>query len=404
MVKLIVYDFDGVLTDNKVLVSQDGTESVRCNRADGWWIKQFKLQGIEQIILTTELNPVVKARAQKLSLKVFQTENNKADFLNKYLKENKIDSNDVFYVGNEMNDESCFQMIEQTAAPSDSHPIIYRMAKYKLNTKGGDGIVRELYELLIQSNSAKQFEIPKNTPTIYAVVPARSGSKSVINKNIKKLSGRPLLEYTIQAALKTPSISKVFVSTDSVEYQKLAISLGAEAPFLRPKEISNDTSTDLECMKHFLNWLGLNQIAKPDLIVHLRVTTPLRDPEVIEDAIQYFKNDTQSTALRSIHLMPETAYKTFELENNRLVRTFYKDYDVEKASGARQLYPVSYSSNGYVDILRSSFIEHSNQIHGNQVYGFKTEVVTEVDSIEEFELLEYQISKNENLYSRIFNK
>ena len=150
---------------------------------------------------------------------------------------------------------------------------------------------------------------------IIAVIPARSGSKGVTNKNIRELAGRPLIGYSIMVAKMAKLIDRIIVSTDSEKYASLAIEYGAEVPFLRPSEYSGDKSTDYDFVKHLLDWLADNEDVLPDYIVHLRPTTPFRDPDVLDNAIRKFMNNTEATSLRSAHEMPESAYKQFELDN-----------------------------------------------------------------------------------------
>ena len=152
MVKLVVYDFDGVLTDNRVLVHQDGTEAVFCNRSDGWWIKEIRKLGVEQCILSTEKNPVVKARADKIGLPCAQGLDDKLGGLKQLLAERKLAASEICYVGNEMNDYDCFKVAGHTLAPRDSHPEILRLAHYVIPCDGGAGIVRHVYEWLREKN------------------------------------------------------------------------------------------------------------------------------------------------------------------------------------------------------------------------------------------------------------
>ena len=151
---------------------------------------------------------------------------------------------------------------------------------------------------------------------VVALIPARSGSKGVINKNMREIHGKTLLQWSISACKKSKFIDKTIVSTDSVYYQNHAIKNGAAAPFLRPENISQDYSTDLEFILHALDWLQSNE-ELPKYIVHIRPTTPFRDPKLIDQAIEKFLNFQKATSLRSIHEMPESAYKTFEVEKNR---------------------------------------------------------------------------------------
>ena len=118
-----------------------------------------------------------------------------------------------------------------------------------------------------------------------ALIPARSGSKGVKHKNIKILQGFPLLAYSIAAAKMTQGIDRVIVTTDSKKYADIAKKYGAETPFLRPKLISKNKSSDLEFFEHCIEWLIVNENYVPDNIIHLRPTTPIRDPKLVSEAI-----------------------------------------------------------------------------------------------------------------------
>ena len=168
----------------------------------------------------------------------------------------------------------------------------------------------------------------KNSSEIWAIIPARSGSKAVPDKNIMKLDGHPLIAYSIVAAKKCSYIDRVIVSTDSKEYGEIALEYGAEVPFLRPSEISSDSSTDLQFFQHALDWFRKYSDCSPEYFVHLRPTTPIRDSEIIDDAILSFKNSNHS-ALRSVHKMSDTSYKTFEVEDGKLKMLFDGGFDIE---------------------------------------------------------------------------
>ena len=112
---------------------------------------------------------------------------------------------------------------------------------------------------------------------VVALVPARAGSKGVPNKNIRSLAGHPLLAYSVRAGVKAGNIDRVIVSTDSAEYADIAKRYGGEAPFLRPAPLAGDRSSDYEFIAHALDWMQQNEKRLPDLIVHLRPTTPLRE-------------------------------------------------------------------------------------------------------------------------------
>ena len=120
---------------------------------------------------------------------------------------------------------------------------------------------------------------------IVAIIPARSGSKSLVDKNIKPLSGHPLIAYSIAAARMSTKIDRVVVSTNSQEYAGIAKQYGAEVPFIRPDEFSTDTATDKDFLIHAMNWLKENEGSVPEYWAHLRPTTPLRNIENIDNAI-----------------------------------------------------------------------------------------------------------------------
>ena len=145
---LLVYDFDGVMTDNKVYVDQNGKETVQVNRADGLGVSEIKKLGIEQIIISTEKNPVVSARAKKMDIYCLQGIDNKKFALKNYCKENNIELQQVAYIGNDINDLEVMKIVGVTFCPSDAHESIKDISDYVLDKKGGEGVIRELLDLL----------------------------------------------------------------------------------------------------------------------------------------------------------------------------------------------------------------------------------------------------------------
>jgi len=148
-IKTIIYDFDGVMTDNKVYVDQDGRETVKVNRADGFGVAEIKKLGIKQIIISTEKNPVVSARATKLGIPYLQGVDNKMGELLDYCKKNEVNVNYVAYVGNDINDKEAMEISGVTFCPADAHEDIKAISDHVLKTKGGEGVIRELLDLII---------------------------------------------------------------------------------------------------------------------------------------------------------------------------------------------------------------------------------------------------------------
>jgi N-acylneuraminate cytidylyltransferase len=237
---------------------------------------------------------------------------------------------------------------------------------------------------------------------ILAVIPARSGSKGIQNKNLSRVGGRTLLEWSIAAARACKYINEIIVSTDSEEYAQLARDYGAEVPFLRPDHLAQDNSTDFEFISHCIS--ELTKLGRrPNLIVHLRPTSPLRETRILDAAIvKYLEIEDNFTSLRSIQKMSESAYKTFELDDSEtLMSVCKKDYNIDASNGARQSFPNTFYPNGYVDILSTRFIEKNNKIHGNKVYGFVTPRIIEVDEAFDLEMLNYEFARTAFNYQYI---
>ena len=227
-----------------------------------------------------------------------------------------------------------------------------------------------------------------------AIIPARSGSKGVPGKNIKLLGGIPLFAFSIIAAKMMPSVDRVIVSTDSEEYAQIAKEYGAEVPFLRPNEISGDKSTDFDLFLHALNWFKENEAQIPDFLLHLRPTTPLRDPKIMEAAVKLFlENKEKASSLRSGHIAPESPYKWFLKDQNNYFVGLRDDLTPEKVNLPRQSFPSVYIPDGYIDILNSSVIFNSGTLHGDKMLVFESPFCVEVDTKDDFEYLEFQIQK-----------
>lgn len=148
-IDLIVYDFDGVMTDNKVIVSNDGIEFVICNKADGMAVQKIKELKIPQIILSSEYNSVVKARAAKLKIDSLPGQDNKLVALKKYCRTNGYNPRKTIYIGNDINDLEIMQFVACPLCPSDAHEKIKQIALIIFKAKGGEGVIRELYDLLL---------------------------------------------------------------------------------------------------------------------------------------------------------------------------------------------------------------------------------------------------------------
>lgn len=231
---------------------------------------------------------------------------------------------------------------------------------------------------------------------ILALIPARGGSKSIPKKNIVNLKGYPLLVYSIAAAKLSRYIDRIIVSTDDEEIAGIARKYKAEVPFLRPKEFAEDSTGDMEWVIHALDFLEKNEGYVPDLIIHLRPTTPLRNPRVIDKAILEILEDKKATSLRSAQISDHTGYKLFRLKKEYCNFFGAEDFDeVEYYDKSRQLLPTTYIPNGQVDILIPKVIKETGLLHGKFIKAFITDKIADIDGYEDLEFAQKIIEKDQ---------
>ncbi len=147
-VRGVAFDFDGVFTDNKVLVSEDGKESIRCWRGDGLGLERLRQIGLPFLIISTESNLVVSARARKLNIFCLQNVSDKATALQDYCKKSGLEPHQMAFVGNDINDISAFRIVGLPIATADAHPEIFQHVLFRTKHNGGMGAVREVCDLL----------------------------------------------------------------------------------------------------------------------------------------------------------------------------------------------------------------------------------------------------------------
>ncbi|MCB4790713.1 MAG: HAD hydrolase family protein [Elusimicrobia bacterium] len=161
-IKLIIYDFDGVMTNNTVMIDQDGKEYVTVSRSDGLAVILIKKMNIPQLILTAETNHIVSNRAKKLGIDIIQTVENKLYSLKDYLIKNKINREGVVYLGNEINDMEAMKYVGFSVCPADANEKIKKISDIVLKTKGGYGAIREFFDILMGVEEQTQTLNSKN--------------------------------------------------------------------------------------------------------------------------------------------------------------------------------------------------------------------------------------------------
>jgi len=144
---------------------------------------------------------------------------------------------------------------------------------------------------------------------ILALVPARLGSKRIPRKNIRELWGKPLLAYSIEAALRSQMIDRVVCTTDDADIAAIAKEYGAEVPFLRPKELATDKSADTEFYLHAISWLREKESYVPDIIVNLSPSNPLRRVEIVDDALNALAARNSVDSIRTVSRSPYSLFK-----------------------------------------------------------------------------------------------
>ena len=220
----------------------------------------------------------------------------------------------------------------------------------------------------------------KKNYKVVAIIPARSGSKGIKDKNIQKIKNKPLIAWAIETCKLSNKIDFFFVLTDSLKYKKIAKKHGAPVPFVRPKSISKNTSTDLEFVKYSIKKLAEKKIY-PNIIVNIRPTTPFRNHKMIDKAINIFsKNIKKYTSLRSVEEMSETALKSLFVEKN-IAKSIIRNNSMDDINFPRQKFKKTYYANGYVDIYKTSLVKNKNKLYGNKVIAFHTDRTIEIDSV-----------------------
>lgn len=215
------------------------------------------------------------------------------------------------------------------------------------------------------------------------IIGARAGSSRVKNKNIKLLNNIPLIVYTLKIAEQLKYTT--YVSSDSDEILNIVKKYSSVKTIKRPEHLATKESKDLGWIKHLLTELP----KYPDQLIFLRPTTPLRNINVIKDAIRKFDKAKNFTSLRSVEEMSESVYKTFHIESGYL-----KPIDSGMSDWPNQLLPISYKANGYIDILNVQHIAENDDLYGDHILPFITENTVEIDTENEFKYCEY-ILKNE---------
>lgn len=212
-------------------------------------------------------------------------------------------------------------------------------------------------------------------PSVMAVIPARGGSKGIPRKNLVAVAGRPLIAWSVDAGLAANLVDRVVVSTDDEAIAALASDCGAEVPFLRPVHLAADDTADLPVFQHLLE--QLSPAERPDVVVHLRPTSPVRPPGLIDAAVELLLSEPSADSVRSVSPVQKSPYKMWLVEDGYL-EPVCGTWEDELFNQPRQQLPDAWQHDGVIDVVRVSTIT-SGSMCGRRVLAFRTPPGVAVD-------------------------
>ncbi len=233
---------------------------------------------------------------------------------------------------------------------------------------------------------------------VLGIVGIRSGSKGVPNKNIRELSGKPLVGWVLDTAKRSESINRLVVSTDSAQYAEIATACGAEVPYLRPAELACDQSSEIDYVRHMLDWLEKNESYCPDIVVRMMATVPLQRPEDIDAVVQLLKTDPSADSAVVIAEARQHPLKALKIVNDgaggtKLV-TYFSDSGREVTPIARQNYQPAYFRANVI-ACRTNIIYETHSLTGDTVrhHIIPQERAVDIDNHIDFFIVEHLMSR-----------
>ena len=228
---------------------------------------------------------------------------------------------------------------------------------------------------------------------ILGIIGARSGSKSIPDKNIKPLAGKPLMGWIIEAAKRSKYLTRIIVSTDSEKYALVARQFGAQTPFLRPLEISGDKATDFEYVFHAVKWLRENENYVPDIVVRMMPTLPFQSTEDINSCVEKLISDPEAHSAVVIAEARQHPHKALKLIDDGKGGEYLVGYFSEDGKGVdptlRQSYPKAYF-RGNIIAVRTGVLEKFGTLTGEKVRAhiIPQERALDIDSLTDFLIAE----------------
>lgn len=203
-------------------------------------------------------------------------------------------------------------------------------------------------------------------PEVLAIIPARGGSKGLPRKNLAPFLGRPLIEWSIRSGLQAETVTRTMVTTDDEEIAEASRAAGADIPFIRPAELAEDHVLDLPVFQHAVQWLAEEEGYRPDLVVQLRPTSPIRPQGLVDEAVRLLLADDGADSVRAVCLPPCNPYKMWRVDGDRLDPLLTSDVS-EHWNAPRQSLPKVYWQTGTIDVMRTTTLTELDSMSGKSI-------------------------------------
>ena len=233
---------------------------------------------------------------------------------------------------------------------------------------------------------------------IVAIVPARGGSKSIPRKNLRPFAGHPLISYSIAAGLQAQSVDRVIVSTEDAEIADVARAYGAEVPFVRPKDLAADETTDLPVFQHALAWLAEHEAYFPELVVQLRPTSPIRPRDLVDRAVSLLATHPEADSVRGVVPSGQNPHKMWRISKGERLEPLLRVKGIpEPYNAPRQALPPTYWQTGHIDVVRRATIVDGGSMSGKVILPVLLDAAytVDIDTLRDWERAEWLLRSGE---------
>jgi YrbI family 3-deoxy-D-manno-octulosonate 8-phosphate phosphatase len=232
-------------------------------------------------------------------------------------------------------------------------------------------------------------------PEVLAIIPARGGSKGLPRKNIRNMAGHPLISYSVAAGLQAKTVTRTIVSTDDEEIAQVARRYGAEIPFMRPAEYAQDNTLDLPVFQHALIWLAEHEGYHPDVVVQLRPTSPIRRPDLVDNAVNMLLANPEATSVRGLVPAGQNPHKMWRVDpvTRRMTNLLDVPGVPEPYNAPRQILPPVFWQTGHVDAIRPQVMLEQDSMSGGHILALDIEsrYTVDIDGLMDLQKAEWLI-------------